>query len=224
MKVGILFFLIVVIVVGLAVFSPAARGELVTIRIEGVVDYVSDPFGLVDGEITAGTAITGTYTYDLTTPDSNPLAEVGDYEHGLAPSGFRMTAGGYEFRTDPANVNFLIESIDNYAEVDALLLVSYNNLFPLDGITFTNITWTLHDYTGSALSSPTISATAPVIDDWEVNLFQIGGSEFGRRVPGSKTFGISGYMTSAVVVPEPATMFLLVAGIAVLRRRRRGRN
>jgi hypothetical protein len=219
MKVGILFFIIVVMFVGMAVFSSAARAELVTIAIEGVVDYVNDPFGLVAGEITAGGAITGTYTYDLTTPDSNPLGEVGDYEHRSAPSGIRMSVGGHDFTTDPGNVNFLIETIDNYGG-DAFLLVSYNNLFPLEGIIFTNISWTLGDDTENAFSSASLPTTAPNVLDWDYNFLQIGGSDSDIRVPGMKSFGMAGHITSAVVVPEPTTVFLVGLGMAGVRRRR----
>jgi hypothetical protein len=55
------------------VFSAGpARAALITIEITAEIDSVSDPYGHLEGNINVGDIITGTYTYESTTPDTNP--------------------------------------------------------------------------------------------------------------------------------------------------------
>ena len=107
--------------------SLPVNGALITIGIEAVVDDVHDVDNYLDGRINVGDLITGSYTYDTDTPDSNPSAKVGDYEHYAHPSGFSLSVGELDFKTDPANTNFLIEIVDDYAD-DFYLVASYSNL------------------------------------------------------------------------------------------------
>jgi hypothetical protein len=71
-----------------AVFLAAVQpvdGYPVTIYIEAVVDSVQDSGNYLEGKISPGNLITGYYTYESTTPDSEPLPTHGRYEHSTPP-------------------------------------------------------------------------------------------------------------------------------------------
>ena len=62
-------------------FLPAVNAELITIVIEGTVTSLIDDGsgdGWLDGKINIDDPVTGTYTYDTLTADTNPLSQVGD--------------------------------------------------------------------------------------------------------------------------------------------------
>jgi len=203
---------ILLITVAAFLWALPAKAELVTIKIEAVVDSVDDPFGYLEGNITPGDIITGSYTYDLSTPDSNPLGQGADYEHLLPPCGISLSVGDFVFQTDMTNVNFLIEIINNYPPVDNYLVRSHNNLPLSNGTPIGDISWLLEDSTGNALSSDALPTTGPVLDDWGFNRLTVNG---GTR---ARAFGIMGHVTSAI--PEPATIVLLGLGGLLLGRRR----
>ncbi len=203
-----------IVVLGWLVFWPTpTEAALITIQIEAVVDSVDDPFGYLEGKIIVGDIITGSYTYDLSTPDTNPSLYVGDYEHLAPPAAIFLSVGGTEFRTDLGNVNVFVEVINNNAGIDGYLLISDNNLSLPNSTPVNSISWTLTDYTKSALSSDALLPTAPVLDDWGLNRLTVNG---GTR---ARPFGIMGHVTSAI--PEPATMVLLGLGGLLIGRRRR---
>jgi hypothetical protein len=210
---------IVLIAVAGFLWALPAKAELVTIKIEAVVDDIVEADDYLDGRINIGDLITGTYTYDTDTPDSNPLAHVGDYEHYAYPCGFSLSVGGLDFMTNPANTNFLIEIVDEDSD-DFYLAVSYNNLPLGDGTTVNNIAWYLNYNYEDALLSTELPTTAPVLADWKDNFLQFGAGSGGRGTGEPATgFGVAAHVTSAVVIPEPATILLLgLGGIALVRK------
>lgn len=200
------------ILLGLILAPPGAQATLVTIQIEAIVDSVDDPFGYLEGTISPSDIITGSYTYDLSTPDTNPSLYVGDYEHRASPSGIFLSVGSSEFRTDLGNVNVFVEVVNNNGGIDAFLVQSDNNLPLPNGMSVNSISWTLIDDTKSALSSDALLSTPPVLDDWEFNRLSFGG---GTRARG---FVVEGHVTSAI--PEPGTMALFGLSGLLIRRRR----
>ena len=203
---------IVVIICTLSFFAPPARATLITIEITAEVDSVYDPFGYLEGNIGVGDIITGSYTYESTTADTNPSAYVGDYEHFASPAGIFLTVGGFQFSTDPTSVNFLV-SVCNAGgpyDRDNYLLISYNNLALSNGTLVDHISWQLDDPTGNALSSDALPTTPPLLDDWQ--------SIIGLRLDGERGgYIVDAHVTSAV--PEPATIVLFVIGALLLKNR-----
>jgi hypothetical protein len=199
---------IVLAVCGLVFWPLPANATLITIQIEAVVDSVQDYGNYLEGQINPGDIITGYYIYESTTPDSNPSLDVGDYEHYISPFGIFLSVSGFDFETDPTNVDFFVEVVNNYPSGDYYLVGSSDNLSLSNGTLVDRISWQLDDYTGYALSSDALPTTPPALDDWQSNILNISGD---------RTFGIWAHVTSAV--PEPTTFLLLSLGSLLLRKR-----
>jgi hypothetical protein len=206
--------IITIVIWALSFWTLPAQATLITIQIEGVVDNVWDAGNYLEGKIKVGDIITGFYTYESTTPDSSPLDPVvGHYWHYDVPAGVLLTVGGFNFKTDYANVEFLIGVGNNGPSGnDGYWFTSYNNLALSNGTSVDSIGWQLEDPTGNALSSDALPTTAPVLSDWQ--------SEVGLHIYGYKDiFHLSATVTSAQMIPEPGVTVLLALGGLTLRRR-----
>ena len=95
-------------------FTLKAYAEPIAIAITSEVAVVDDRSNVLGGAIKVGDIITGTYVYESTTPDTNPDPTVGDYLNTTAPFGITLNAGGFVFRTDPTNVDFIIEIVNDH--------------------------------------------------------------------------------------------------------------
>jgi hypothetical protein len=104
----------------------------VCIGINANVSAVDDPGGYLGGAIKVGDVVKGEYVYDSTASDTNSLPTVGDYNSTTIPYGITLNVEGLVFRTDPGNVNFLVEIANDHGSTprDNYLIRSYNNIFP----------------------------------------------------------------------------------------------
>jgi hypothetical protein len=146
----------------------------------GKVSHVRDSGRLLDGSVQLGSRLTGTYTFDPKTPDSNNDPTVGDYRHSTAGYGLRVKIGKYEFKTDPAKVNFLLEVVAR-PKRHAYLLRSYNNVSSGPGLAaaaIDHISWQLDDRSGKALASDALPLQPPVLSAWR--------SHFGLTLNGGR--------------------------------------
>src|SRR5258707_6708493 len=121
--------LTIALVAGLVWTAPSANCTQMKIEIRASVSLVDDPDNLLNNTVHPGDIITGVYSYNSFAVDSNPLPEVGDYRYTTAPNAIRLNVNGLTFATDPAAVDFLLEVVNNYQNLDNYLLISYNNLF-----------------------------------------------------------------------------------------------
>lgn len=193
--------------------------ELITINLTAEITEIGDGDNLLNGQLHVGDNLTGSYTYDSTTPDDNYATTVGDYWHYNPPCGISLSGGGFTFQTDPDDVRFLIEVCDNrYLNEDSYLVNSYNNL-PLYGDVLVNsIVWDFHDDSGTALSSDALPTTAPVLQNWlSTNELAIEGPRIQES--GGLSFYIVSTVTSAELIPEPATILLFSLGALALKRK-----
>ena len=201
----------VVVVICAPYFSALpAQAALITIEITATVDFVYDPSGCLEGNIGVGDIITGTYTYESSTADSSPLDPIqGNYWHYGPPAGISLSVGGFDFQTNPADVEFCVAVRNNNPSGDDIYaIVSYNNLALSNGSLVNDIYWQLNDHTASALSSDALPAIPPILDHWQANALHFRIDE--------KSI-VTAYVTSAV--PEPATIVLFVIGALLLRNR-----
>ena len=222
---------IVVILAGAASVSAAEVNVSITAQI---VD-VADRFGVLSDELQPGLTITGLYTYETTDAVIEyDVPTAVRYLISTAPSRFIVWAGPYVFQTDPQNVDFKVEILnDHHPSVelpngtDTLSVSSFNSL-PLDEFLLPGlINWQLEDYSATAIDSTALPLDAPRISDWlTTNSLKIWGHhadyvEPGDDDPYSFDYYIHATVTQAQLVPEPATMTLLGAGLAFLLLRPR---
>ena len=195
-----------VVLFALLGLREAGQSSPISIAITGTVRLVDDRNNILSGAVQPGDTIAGIYTYDSATADSNPIPEVADYWHTTAPYGISVTVGGLTFRTDPNNVSFLFEIVNDYAPgippTDNYLLRSYNNEFAVAapggpfGFPDNHISWQLDDSTAAALSSTALPTVPPVLSDWQSN-FGLDISSMGDM---GEMFLIRSDVTSAVLI------------------------
>jgi hypothetical protein len=205
--------------------SPAAAATI-TFEFEAEVREVTDYTSLLGGTVAAADVFSGSFSFDSSAVDANPLSWVGHYDGTSSPWGIGFTLGGYVFQTDPANVVTAIEVVDQVNN-DAYLFRSLYNLPPGPGLQAGQIDLQLTDPTGTAFSTTALPLTPPDVSlftqPWGLVVF--GGVPGGDE--GSPFFAIYSTVTSMTVaaseVPEPSQLSLLAAGAAFgasrLRRR-----
>lgn len=208
MKKAILFFV-------LALVLPA-QAQLVTVGMTAQVTQISDYGNLFQGNITTGDLITGYYTYDLATPDSNPDPAIGDYYQTGSNTGIWLTLKGYNFQSDPTNLNCYIGVANNYYGQDSHDLISYNNL-SIDGRAV-EIRWWLNDPSATVLSNDSLPLSAPVLSQWTGYQGMIIG---GTTEDSLGNFTISAQILEFHDIPEPASIFLISLGILAVRKKTR---
>lgn len=203
-----------VVILGAAFCVGPAEGGIITIAIEGVVDYAYDPCGFLGADIEVGDVITGTYTYDSARPDSCPEVFEGQYWHDTSPAGVRLTVEGFTFESATPGVDFLVLiGNDTSRGRDFYGFASFKNVPLSSGVRVDRIAWEVADPSRTALATDELPTTGPVLGDWVSNSLLIGSP------PRDGAFWIEGHVTSAVVVPEPGTFLLFGAGtLAVCRR------
>lgn len=215
------FISITVLLSATLCFWPSlAEAKIVPIAFTGEVTYVSEIRNSLEGRINVGDMITGIYVYDSSTTDSDPSLHTGLYEHFLPPCGITLTVGGFVFTTDPTDVQFSVKVRNDISTIagthDAFTLMSIKNLPLSNGLEVYYIELAIWDPSAGVLSSDALPTTAPVLDDWQTGSRDLIISGMGR------TYGLSAHLTSAVLVPEPATFLVLgVGSLFLLRKHRR---
>jgi len=202
-------------------FAKKAEAFPVIIGLEAIVTEVRDEDNLLFNRINIGNTVKGYYTFESTTPDTNAEDTIGDYWHYEGDYGFSLSVGGFNFRSDPYDNRFLVEIINNRVGKDNYLLRSYKNLPLYAGVPVGHICWQLDDFSGTALDNDSLPLTAPVLEDWSDSWY---GLTMVYGECGMPSYYITCNVTSAQVIPEPATTLLLAFGGVFLRRRKRISN
>lgn len=202
----------------LLLFNVFVQATPITIEISGVVTSIRDledyPY---DEIINIGDTFSGTYTYDSATGDSSSSNTMGSYKHD-SPYGFDVSLGGFEFTTVESHLGeFSIRVYNDHSlqTYDRLIIASNLNSPLSTGISVDRISWDLYDATHTAISSINLPTDAPDIDAWG-NTFTIGCGGGPNA-----SFAIWGEVTHAELIPEPATLPLLVLGVMLMRMKRR---
>jgi hypothetical protein len=94
--------------------SGEAKSATLTFDFTATVTSSTGTGSLTGGSVAVGSTISGSYTYDTNTPDSNPDPLQGSYSFSSAPFKVTATAGSNVFETDPNNIVGLIFVNDSY--------------------------------------------------------------------------------------------------------------
>lgn len=186
------------------------QATLIEIAITAEVTDVYDPEDFhLEGNVKIGDTITGSYKYDSDATDTNPSSSGGLYEFTQSPCGIFLEAGGLFFKTDPSDTYFLVSIGDDTppnAFRDTFNITSYSNLSLSNDVPVGNISWQLIDYSATAFINDSLPLLPPVLENWDFNdLFIEGGMRSGD-------FMIHGEVTSAVLIPEPASIIFIGLG------------
>ena len=188
---------------GLGTGAYPATGYPVTFEFAGEITHVWDDDGLLGGAVTVGSPFSGLYTFESTTPDSDPHEpRRGLYEGSLlAVSG---STGGLSY-LGPQGFQNLIEvtdPFDSYIVKTEVAFVDETLEFFLR----------LGDSTGTAFSSDFLPLSPPDLSDFDATRFAI--FDESEAIP----LSIQGAFTS--FVPEPAAVVFVGIGLCLLSRRR----
>ena len=196
--VGRYFFLLAMLV---AFGASRAHAVPVTFNFSGTISF-SDP---ALASIMVGQPITGSYTFESTTADTNPLSFIGNYLHTLQSGS--ITVGAYTGNITGGSINVLNTTLlDNYnieAQVSGAPLAS--------GFQLTNISLSM---CGQFPSSGDALPTSPgdlsgFSDTLTLLLFPNNAGSLGLA-------GSFSPIILSAAIPEPGTFLLLGLGLFLL--------
>ena len=166
---------------GLALMSNAANAEIVTINVSATVNYVDDIANVLGNQVAVGDVITGSYSYDTTTIDSDPSPEFGKYDFAPGAGSMSFTVNGLTLASNPAApIGAYSAEVVNYAGGDGFHVRSFeNNLLPSGGKVM-DLSFNLYDPTGSAHPTDQLPTNAPTLSAYQYrDLLASGNSADG---------------------------------------------
>ncbi len=214
----------------LMVSAGAVQAVVVEIAFEAVVTHVDAGNGVLDGVVGIGDTFVGTYCYDTATPGSKPAPppwnpDLMVYEYDTFPSGVTLTVSDFTAMTNPTNVRFDVV-IGSIAAVhmgyDVFGWMSHDNIVAgVHGITVSEIflsagTNVMFGEHGPVDGDTTLPVGPLDLAKWDF----ISVVVTGTSVDGLDNWRIISDVTSMQSIPEPATVFLVIAGALLAHGRR----
>lgn len=200
-------------IVGMLSLSAAARAGPVTWEFAGEVTRIIDPDNLLNGQVVIGSPLQGSFTFESTTPDSNPDPTGGLRYNALIDLQGTVGSLSLTWPTTPTPTG------RNYIDVnlgDGGLPDLYGASIPTSflGYDFFNLSILLQGPPGSIFSEiDALPLIPPDLSVVETGFFLLDPTEtIYLVVDGELSF----------LVPEPSTLIFLVLGAGALARRKRG--
>ena len=210
LRLGLRVGLATIMLAGLSYAANAA--PIVDVNFQGTVENVSDP---LNGTFSVGDALTGSFSYDVATPNNGFFPGIGDYFGALTSLTFTIgsyvgglgSSGSITTRDFPGNDAIFPQTAQPAgADIGAL----QPSLFFLE----------LLDSSGTAVSSDTLPLTLSLSDfdsgTWTLRFEPSQG--LAIQVSGSLDLG------ATTAVPLPAALPLLLVGLVGLGLVGRGAN
>jgi hypothetical protein len=199
---------------------PATHAAIIKVEIQATITGIMDQANILGSSVSVGDEITGWYAYDAPALPSEIFGNAAWYTFNSVPYGMFFTVGGFNFETDINNSCLEVGVQNNNPDLDIFSLTSMNNI-SVSGMPIDSINWQLDDYTMLALDSYDLPIEAPVLTNWSYNYLRIDGTTEYINPVDKKSLGIQAVVTSAVLVPEPITIFLLATGSIAIRFRKK---
>ena len=188
--------IIVIFLTGLALVSTSVNAEMMTIKVSASVTYVDDIGNALDNQMYVGDVITGTYTFDTLTVDSEPAPDSGKYEFAPGVAGMSFVVNNLTMTSNQnaATGAYSIE-IFNHLGSDGYHVRSFVNLPLTSGASLQEISINFFDPTGTALNSDLLLNAAPDLARYEYS--DING--YGRSADGLNFFNFQAKVNTVTV-------------------------
>ncbi len=213
-----------VVVLGSMTWGTPAQAAPVTFQFTVTIDKLEDPGGgLFGGPLKVGDKVQGYFTYETTTPDSEPDATwLGYYQMYGGVSAFGlMTPRPFESH------EFWVNTINDFSGQDSLTVQGYVPVTPPGFDDTGYMDFNVIDKTAGLLSSdaPPANLSQAYVAGLQTWLsFQGTKSDAKYTLIGHLTFDGPTDPPTPPAVPEPASLMLLGSGLLGLVKVRRNRR
>jgi hypothetical protein len=193
----VLFFLSAAALIG-----PAARAEVRTFAMEGSVSYKDDPLNMLKW-VNVGDRMVYTFSFDSEAPDTSPLTSGAEYGGLWATLG----VGDTQLAVDAPDILIGHPS-------DIFRLHSLFQFGPYNGDAF--LTLADQGAISDALTDVSLPSVPYDLAPWALKYFDIGIYVPQTGYPPILSLGFFGDIDSFHIVPEPATLVLLIPTLLML--------
>jgi len=163
-----------------------AVAEPVSFEISATVYNVDDMGNAFEGSVSPGDTITGTYTIDIATPDSDPSPEYGHYQYSMnqantLPVGFDLNLNGHSLKSDSTNPGYMFDTLIMNSFADELHIGSWGNMPLMNGSRVNDIILDLFDPTAQALTSDALTSQAPNLSAFDIHEIHVMGASINDQ-------------------------------------------
>lgn len=168
-----------VVVALLLLLVPIAEviAETMTFEISATVYNLYDPGNAFQNSVGVGDKISGTYTIDIATPDSDPDPQYGHYVFNPTSYqlGFDFLINANSLKSDPAASSHMYEAHTMNSSGDHFGIISHANMPLVSGSSVDDIFIDLYDSTGQALTSDALPGEALNIAAFDYHDIHVAG-------------------------------------------------
>jgi hypothetical protein len=167
-------------VLALALGARPASARVLTVKLTAHVTWVDDPGNVLGGQVFVGQTGEGTYGYETTAPDQDPGAMDGSYPQSPSQGSASLSVGPITFASNPTSPGWMYQILvhapwDPYYQ-DFLRLTSVTNQPLANGASVATLEIEFSDFSGAALSSDALLASAPDLASFPQSTVFVAGS------------------------------------------------
>ncbi|MFL5308960.1 MAG: hypothetical protein ACJ79H_00765 [Myxococcales bacterium] len=167
-------------VLSVVLASHPAAARVLTVKLTAHVTWVDDPANVLGGQAFVGQSGEGTYGYETTAPDQDPGPIDGSYPQSPSQGSASLTVGPFTFASDSTSPGWMYRALvhaplDPYYQ-DFLRLTSIANQPLANGASVATLEIEFSDFSGAALSSDALLATAPDLASFPQSTVFVAGS------------------------------------------------
>lgn len=159
----------------------SSSSNIVTFNVSATVREIYDYDNALGNTINVGDNISGSYTFNTNTPDSDPTPEYGFYEHtpGSGTYGFNINIANFNLKTSPSTdtFNVVIGDANGTINWDNYGVDTFGTQQPfINGTAVENIGIFIDDPSGNMVTGTNLTNQPPVLTGAGIKDFYIGGT------------------------------------------------